>query len=105
MSSVYLLTRTSLSSTRQWYQTRSYSGSWQCSTGGRTAAPPYSALHRIRTKDLPARQEDALIELYFESQEDSFMKEKIAMHCATKPELTHITEHYLERMAKIKLFL
>jgi hypothetical protein len=66
-----------------------------------------SVLHRAREKalhflPLPEKQ---LIALFFESQEDPFVKQVIAKHCSARPELQHITERYLERIAKLKVFL
>jgi hypothetical protein len=49
--------------------------------------------------------EKKAIDLYFESEEDPYMRERIASCCQGNPKLQHITEQYLERMAKIRLFL
>jgi hypothetical protein len=49
--------------------------------------------------------EQEALNLYFESGEDPFMRTKIAAMCSIPSELKYITEEYLDRMAKIKLFL
>jgi hypothetical protein len=58
---------------------------------------------RVLFSDL-LTEKDA-IDIYFESCEDPYMRKKIASCCQGNPKLQHITEHYLERMAKLKLFL
>jgi hypothetical protein len=63
-----------------------------------------SQLHNIRYKSLfPSEKE--LINLYFCSQEDLYMREKIAAYCSAEPRLQHITTDYLDRLAKLKIFL
>jgi hypothetical protein len=49
--------------------------------------------------------ENQLLLRYFENQEDPWMKEVIIEHCIDRPDLQHITPQYLDRMAKLKLFL
>jgi hypothetical protein len=64
-----------------------------------------SRLHCIRCSIIEGLSEKELVALYFESQEDPWMREKIADYCTTDVDLRHITAEYLDRVAKLKLFL
>ena len=66
-----------------------------------------STIHDIRNRMLwnDLMTEEKAIDIYLESQEDPYMRKKIASCCQGNPKLQYITEQYLERMAKIKLFL
>jgi hypothetical protein len=84
---------------------RSFMGLRQCSAT-RSAFAPYSRFHKIRRTDFSLlATEKSLIDRYFESQEDPWMRERLAKHCLDSPKLRHITEDYLDRVAKLKLFL
>jgi hypothetical protein len=63
-----------------------------------------SRFHSIRDEYLPAI-EDQLLDLYFRSQNDPWMREKIAEYCTYYQHLKHITPEYLDRVAQLQLFL
>jgi hypothetical protein len=64
-----------------------------------------SHLHAIRDVPLGQHTEEAVFNLYLRSQEDPWMKDKLADYCSAHKELKHITTEYLDRIAKLKLFL
>jgi hypothetical protein len=84
---------------------RSYIGSLSRHRCSRIHHCSISGFHSIRGTYLDDYSEKQLIEVYLSSQEDPFMRERIHIHCATDPNLWHITTEYLDRIAKLKLFL
>jgi hypothetical protein len=68
----------------------------------------FSNLHSIRGRTFlfgGGLTETRVLDAFFESQEDPYMREKIVAHCAVRSWLQHITADYLDRIAKLKLFL
>jgi hypothetical protein len=64
-----------------------------------------SKLHAIRESSFNGKNEQQLLDLYFESQEDPYILDHLVKHCEEYPELRHITEEYIERVAKLRLFI
>jgi hypothetical protein len=64
-----------------------------------------SQFHRIR-RFLPLGFDEAyIIDVWLRSDNDPYMREKIVEHCSIVGKLQHITADYLDRIAKLKLFL
>jgi hypothetical protein len=66
---------------------------------------PISRFHYICGQDIADLNEQELLALFFKSEEHPIMREKIALHCVGDNNLKHITADYLDRIAKLKLFL
>jgi hypothetical protein len=49
--------------------------------------------------------EEQVIAHYVDSDNDQWLKQAIAKHCAQTNHLKHITEDYLDRISKLQLFL
>lgn len=88
---------------------REYSRSYLCCSSGariRMYTTYISGTHQIRNESLLGPiDEKRYLNLYFESNGDPWMRERIAKWCTTYPNMRHLTERYLDRMYKIRLFL
>jgi hypothetical protein len=69
------------------------------------SAKAISQFHSIRDRQVSYLNEEQLLKLYLDSQEDPYIRESIVAYCASTNVFPHITESYLERIAKLKLFL
>jgi hypothetical protein len=65
-----------------------------------------SQFHFIRGTEIIGHNEAYIIDVWLRSQEDPYVREKITSYCSQQTmTLRHITAEYLDRVAKLKLFL
>jgi hypothetical protein len=74
--------------------------------GRHSSAKEQVAVFRvIRGQGIEGYDENQLLQYYFDGEGDPYIKEKIIHYCYNEPSLQHITADYLERVAKLRLFL
>jgi hypothetical protein len=63
-----------------------------------------SGFHSIRNRPTTSNENNIII-IWLESQGDPFVRTKLAEWCANQAHLQYIDEHYLDRIAKLKVFI
>jgi hypothetical protein len=67
--------------------------------------PPISGLHAFRNEYWSFFSEEGAIDRWMATYHDHYLRHKILVGCAANPHLRHLTEDYLDRIYKLRIFL